>query len=181
MNRARGRAFAVTICFLVSACASTRNVSTENATPAPLPRVTDAGAPRTADELVVYAERIRWLAPNALEKERANVEQDYHRRPTAINRLQLALLLSLRRTPFRDDGRARELVSEVAREPGEKNEALRSFAMLLLQDLDDRWAAERMLDEERKQRLVLQKKLDQLKAIEEEMDRRATPSVVPVR
>ena len=72
-------------------------------------------------------------------------------------------------------------MSEAARESGEKNQPLRSFAMWLLQDLDDRWAAERTLDDERRQRLALQKKLDQLKAVEEEMDRRTSPSVVPAR
>src|ERR1051325_1736064 len=182
MKCAKAHGFAMAILFFLTACASTKPASNANVPPAqnipapPLPRVTDSNpiGPSAAEQLLIYAERIRWLAPSALESERMTVEQEYRRRPTAVNRLELRRVLGLRRAPFRDDARSRELLSDAAREPGEKNQPLRSFAMWLLQDLDDRWATERTLDDERRQRLALQKKLDQLKAVEEEMDRRAS-------
>jgi hypothetical protein len=173
----RGHAFIMGMVLLLSACASTRS-----ATPPPPRAILEpAAADNPSERLMIYGERLRWLAPSSLDAERAAAEEDYRRDPSAFNRLRLALLLALRRAPFRDDMRARDLLSQAATERGSSNQPLRSFAMWLLQDFDDRWAAERALDEERRQRLTLQKKLDQLKAVEEDMDRRASPSVVTPR
>lgn len=168
---------------LVSACASTGT-----ATPPPNPSsppppmveaVTETASP--IERLVIYADKLRALTPPALESERMTAEQDYRSAPTGFNRLRLALVLSQPRVPFRDDARARELLGQAVRDPSASSDALRSFAGWMLQELDDRAAAERMLEEERRQRLGLQKKLDQLKAVEEEMDRRSNPSVVTPR
>lgn len=181
MRRRNGLIHIMGTILLLSACASPREaVKTEPLAARPvLDAASDA---RPVEQLVVYAERIRWLAPAALDAERAAAERDLRRDATAPNRLKLALLLSLRRAPFRDDNRARALFSEAANEGGADKQPIRSFAMLLLQELDERWAADRALDEERRQRQALQKKLDQLKAIEEEMDRRVLPpSVTPPR
>lgn len=169
---------------LLSACASTRPpVVPVSPTGAPLPgrAIASAEEMTSAERLIVYAESIRWFAPSALDTERASAELDYRRNPNAFNRVRLAMLLTLRRAPFRDDMRARALLSQAAKESGAANQPIRSLAMLLLQDLDDRWASDRTVDDERRQRLALQRKLDQLKAVEEEMDRRAPPPVVTPR
>lgn len=184
MGRGRGLVYIMGM-ILLSACASPREVVTTERT-APLPAPAAAALDAVADaepveRLIVYAERIRWFAPSTLEAERAAAERDLRREADAYHRLKLALLLSLRRAPFRDDTRARDLLSRAAKETGAKNQPIRSFAMFLLQELDDRWAGERALEEERRQRQILQKKLDQLKAIEEEMDRRVLPGVTPPR
>jgi hypothetical protein len=170
---------------LLSACASMREPVTPAMSPAgtPLPgrAIVSAEEMTSAERLIVYAESIRWFAPSALDTERASAEMDYRRSPNAFNRIRLAMLLTLRRAPFRDDMRARQLLSQAAKEPGTKNQPVRSLAMLLLQDLDDRWVNDRTVDDERRQRLALQRKLDQLKAVEEEMDRRTPPTVVTPR
>lgn len=164
---------------LLSACASTRPASPAARTALPVLTAPESNDGTETERIVVYAERIRWFAPSTLEAERSAAERDLRRDASAFNRLRMAVLLSLRRAPFRDDARARELLSSVAKEPGAKNQPLRSYAMSLLQDIDDRWASERMLEEERRQRLALQKKLDQLKAVEEDMDRRTPAPAVP--
>lgn len=183
MKYNKGLVGAMGAVLLLSACASapTRTSTAAPVAPAPSQVIASADDMTPAERLVVYAESIRWFAPSALETERLAAEQDYRRDPSAFNRVRLATILTLRRAPFRDDTRARELLSQAAKEPGAKNQPIRSFAMMLLQDLDDRWAGERAIDDERRQRLLLQKKLDQLKAVEEEMDRRAPPAVVPPR
>lgn len=180
MDNKKGLLCNMGIVLLLSACASTPDpIPAMSATGAPLPGrvVASAEEMTSAERLIVYADSIRWFAPSALNTERASAELDYRRNPNAFNRIRLAMLLTLRRAPFRDDMRARELLSQAAKESGAKNQPVRSLAMLLLQDLDDRWATDRTIDDERRQRHALQKKLDQLKAVEEEMDRRAPPAV----
>lgn len=173
------------IIVLLAACATTRETPTTTtaaATPArPVVVDVDENVGSDVERLIIYAERLRWIAPSLLETERASAERDYKREPNPYNRMRLALLLSLRRAPFRDDVRARDLLSQTTRERGADNQAIRSFAMLWLQELDERWALERALDDERRHRQNLQKKLDQLKAIEEEMGRRAPPPPVSPR
>lgn len=182
MDNNKGWMWVMGTAALLSACASVPDSAPAvSPTGAPLPgrAIISAEEMTSAERLIVYAESIRWFAPSALDTERASAEIDYRRNPNAFNRIRLAMLLTLRRAPFRDDTRARELLSRAAKEPGTKNQPVRSLAMLLLQDLDDRWASDRMVDDERRQRLALQKKLDQLKAVEEDMDRRAPPVVTP--
>lgn len=184
MDNNKGWLWLMGTAVLLSACASMRDPQPAvSPTGAPLPGRTIVSAEEmtSAERLIVYAESIRWFAPSALDTERASAEVDYRRNPNAFNRIRLAMLLTLRRAPFRDDMRARELLSRAAKEPGTKNQPVRSLAMLLLQDLDDRWASDRTVDDERRQRLALQKKLDQLKAVEEDMDRRPPPAVVTPR
>lgn len=130
------------------------------------------------EHLVMYADRLRWVAPPMLDAERASAEIDLARAPTAANKVKLALVLMLRRAPFRDDTRARELLSQGAKDAESDSQPMRSLATWLLQELDDRWASERQLDDERRQRTLLQRKVDQLKALEEEMDRRSAPPPV---
>lgn len=166
---------------LMAACASTREPATAGASP--VRNVIDATEIPGSDveRLVVYAERIRWFAPSMLDAERAVAERDLKNEPSAFNRMRLASLLLLRRAPFRDEARARELLSQTTKERGTQNQAIRSIAMLWLQELDERWSMDRMLDDERRQRQTLQKKLDQLKAIEEDMGRRNPPPVMTPR
>lgn len=184
MDNKKGLVCNMGIALLLSACASTRDLTPATSpASAPLPGQVVASAEEmtSTERLIVYAESIRWFAPSALDTERASAEIDHRRNPNAFNRIRLAMLLTLRRAPFRDDIRARTLLSQAAKEPGANNQPVRSLAMLLLQDLDDRWASDRTIDDERRQRHALQKKLDQLKAIEEDMDRRAPPPVVSPR
>ncbi|MFL6649126.1 MAG: hypothetical protein ACJ8KO_14290, partial [Sulfurifustaceae bacterium] len=92
------------------------------------------------ERLVMYADRLRWLAPPMLDTERASAEIENGRAPNAVNKVKLALVLMQRRAPFRDDTHARELLSQAAKDPGPDGQPMRSLATWLLQELDDRWA-----------------------------------------
>lgn len=131
------------------------------------------------DGLMHYAERVRLLAPGALEREYIEREQGFQEEASAANRIRLAVLLGLRQAPFRDDARARLLLLQAAHQSGYNAEAYRSLAVLLLQQLDERRQMEATLDSERKERQALRRKLEQLKAIEEEIDRRMPPVIQP--
>ncbi|MFL6624142.1 MAG: hypothetical protein ACJ8J7_09265 [Sulfurifustaceae bacterium] len=176
--------FIMAMAMFLSGCAGQRPTSTTTWNAEPPLRAADpereaaVTQASNVERLVVYADRLRWIAPPMLDTERASAEIALGHAPTAVNKVKLALVLMLRRAPFRDDTRARELLSQAAKDPGPDGQPMRSLATWLLQELDDRWAGERQLEEERRQRALLQRKVDQLKALEEEMDRRSAPPPV---
>jgi len=93
--------------------------------------------------------------------------------PSPDNRMRLALLLTLPTAPFRNDARARDLLAGATGYP--------ELARWLVMSIDERRALEEVAEEERRRRQALQAKLNQLKAIEEEMDRRMQPTVINPR
>lgn len=182
MHSRKGIAGAIGITLLVSACASSSRV-TRSVPPPATPPHTPVVAAKAAQEdalahLIVYAARTHSLPPPVLRSEYAVAREAYRRAPGVYTRLRLAALMSCKRAPFRDDRRARELLTEAADDAG-ADETVRGLAALWLQDLEERMALERALDNERRERQALQRKLEQLKVIEEEIDRRPSLPVVP--
>lgn len=132
------------------------------------------------EQLVLYAARTRRLPPPGLQSEYAAAREAHQRAPDSYTRLRLAILIGSPNAPFRDDISARELLYAAARDASTDG-ATRGLAALWLHDLDERIALERALDEQRRQRQALQQKLEQLRTIEEEIDRRPTTPIVPSR
>lgn len=126
-----------------------------------------------------YTETVRLLSPGELQREYTRVERGYSKEPKIVNRLKLAILLGLRHAPFRDEARARGLLLQAVSESGYNATLHRRLAALLLVGLDERRELERSLEEERRQRQALAKKLEQLRTIEEDIDRRRSPAVTP--
>jgi len=131
------------------------------------------------EDLISYAERVRLLAPGALQREYSEREQGFRDEGSPANRIRLAVLLGLKQAPFRDDARARHLLLQAAHQSGYNAESYRGLAVLLLQQLDERREMEATLESERKERQALRRKLEQLKAIEEQIDRRMPPVIQP--
>lgn len=131
------------------------------------------------ESLVSYAEQVRLLAPAQLARELAEREQGFREDATPANRIRLAMLLGLRQAPFRNDARARQLLLQAAHQSGYNVDEYRGLAVLLLLQLDERREMETTLENERKERQALRRKLEQLKAIEEEIDRRMPPVIQP--
>ena len=130
----------------------------------------------TADELLRYIEHIRRAPVSVLEREAHDSEQRAQTEPTMLNRMRQALFLAFAPTPFRSTSRAHMLLDGLSREPGD----LQSLAKLLTASLQERLNLEVALSEERKQKHDLRRKLDQLKAIEEDLGRdRQTPIINP--
>ena len=132
--------------------------------------------------LVAYTNWLRERDPAQLERLLANAEARARNPADAPARLRLAVLLSLPQAPFRNDGRALDLVDEVIRSGDEK---ARWFAYTLRWSLQDRQLLQadhhRALTREREQRAALKQKLNELKAIEEQIHRRdiKTPNTTP--
>lgn len=138
----------------------------------------------TSDELqalIGYTESVRLLSVADLLSEYTRVERGYAKAASAADRIKLATLLSLRHAPFRDDARARGLLLQAISDSSYNASAYRRLAGLLLVGLDERRELERALDEERRQRQALGKKLEQLRTIEEEIDRRRMPPAITPR
>jgi hypothetical protein len=122
--------------------------------------------------LLAYTESVRLLTPRELGREYARTERGYSKEANPAERVKLAIILSLRHAPFRDEARARGLLLQAAADTGYNAAEYRALAELLLAALDERRELERSLEEERRKRAELDRKLQQLKAIEEEIDRR---------
>jgi len=136
--------------------------------------------------LLVYANTLGSWPRNRVRAELARLEKARcPESPDSPDCLRLAMLLGLTGAPERDDARARTLLTSylAARPAGAEPDGERELAALLLATLDDRRRqtrelrnAEAALARERSERRTLQQQLDQLKAIEESINRRANPA-----
>ena len=132
-----------------------------------------AAAPETVDELLQYARRLDTLQPEALGREYAQASSGgLTDDASAASRIRIALLLSRVGTSFRNDARARALLKQVMDDPRRNSRTFHGLASFLLIALDERGRLEDMLAEERRQRQELERKLEQLKVIERDFDRR---------
>ena len=123
------------------------------------------------EDLMRYAETIRVMSVEAQQREFRRVEARFSVQRAVTDRFMLALLLSVPESTLRNDARARELLSEYV-ERNRDDSRYRSFAKFLLRGLNERRALEQAMDTERKQALQLRKQVDELKAIEQHMDKR---------
>lgn len=151
---------------------------------APLPAAdADITTPRQSDiarsdnDLLRYIESVRAMPAPQLEREAAIVDRDARSHPSVANRLRLGVFLGFAPPPYRATDRAQEVLDGVWRDDNEQRDIVR----LLIAVLRDRHDIEATLQDERRQRQALRSKLDQLKAIEEDIDRRMQPSTINPR
>ena len=167
-----------------SACASRpgSHVSADAAPtqPSAAPAAAFDQAGDALDEVLAYTAELGLLSPTALRAEYALVRREHERATTPATALKLAVLLNQRGTPFFDGPKARELLLYAA-DVTRGDVPTRHLARLLLRQWEETAAIERSLVEERARRQTLEKKLEQLKTIEEEIDRRPATPVVPSR
>ena len=169
--------FVLVCAVAASGCAATASRAPSPAQPArPFSQVSLAGADR--DELLRYIETVRAMPVDELEREATTVDADANGRPSVANRLRLGVFLGFAPPPYRATARAQELLDSVWRDEGDEK---RDIVRLLLAVLQERQQLETALSDERRQRQALRNKLDQLKAIEEDLDRRMQPSVINPR
>ena len=154
--------------------------ATRTAEPGPLrPPETEASPDASSSSefagLVAYTNWLRQRDAVDLQRLLPDAEARALNPGSDLDRLRLAILLSRLHAPFRNDVRARELVEHVIRN-GNGDAAM--FAYTLQWDLQDRRAhqsdCDRALTKERQQRAALKQKLNELKAIEEQIHRRDT-------
>lgn len=124
-----------------------------------------SGTPLPASDLeslLLYFQHIKSLPGGELGKEHDRVRQAYIKSHSDIDRVRLAMMLSLPNAPFRDEPRAIELLDPIAKN---RRAPLRGLAFLLLSSIKE----QKKLDANVQ---VLQKKLDALMSLERSLTER---------
>jgi hypothetical protein len=129
-----------------------------------------------AGSLLKYAQSYAAMPAEAQKREFAQVSA---KRRTEYTRMQLALMAIMPASRYRDIARAQTILDEHLKAPDSKDEGLRSLAMLLKNLLADQQKQEdtmqqfaQKLKDEQQRTEMLQKKLDQLLAVEKTMNER---------
>ncbi|MGD2083353.1 MAG: hypothetical protein PVF91_10320 [Chromatiales bacterium] len=127
-------------------------------------------------ELIGYAQRVRDASPAELEALRADARTAASVSPAAADQIRLAILLGLAPEPVRDESRARALLAEVTETGSGAGGEVRALAGLLDATLAERIALRRGCDAataaERRRRQAAEQQLEELKAIEEQLNLR---------
>jgi len=146
----------------------------EAATPQPLAHGPDTQAARTL-ELLHEAERFAGLTPDAQQPVLAEAQLRHDREQTPLTLVRLALLLSVSEPDRQDSADAAARLRNLLDAPPDASAGdLEALARLLMQVLDER---EHLLA----QNAELQRKLNQLKAIEQQLgDRDGADAPQPV-
>ncbi len=137
----------------------------------------DAKADEGLVALIAYTHWLREASPAQLQRVLPGAEARAKDPGNVLEKMRLAVLLSLPNAPFRNEMRALALVDE-ALKSAPRDSDLAMFAYMLRWGLQDRHRIqsdyERTLTQERTQRDTLEQKLNELKAIEEQIHRRET-------
>ena len=153
---------------------------------APSPAVSPPVAPPPSvipttglDEAMQYYEHLRRQPASALLKEHEKAAQAIAQTRNDLNRVKLALLLSLPNTPFHDNGAALNLLNELTRDAKATSSGLRNLAHLLATLLAEQQRVNantddlsQKLKEEQKRAADLQEKVDAIKNMEKKLMRR---------
>ncbi|MCG6971002.1 MAG: hypothetical protein LJE85_14635 [Gammaproteobacteria bacterium] len=131
-------------------------------------------------KLMRYSRRIKELTPEELNQEYQAYQAHTKEEKTAVNmQLQHALLLSAAEAPYRDDKRAKTILTKIINSGEKRGLVLREYAYSLLVNIEQREQAEQqyrqlrnILKKEIDRRELLEQKLEALKSIEESITQR---------
>lgn len=146
---------------------------------------------REVSELLDYYGRLAALPPDEQQRAYQEAKADFERQSGDMQRLRLALALSLPRAPWRDDAQVLQLVESIAETPGDRPSPRRNFALAIHKLVGERLRLlreeqrkaddaqqklhgqlaerQRQLREEHRKAEDLQEKLDALLAIDRDM------------
>jgi hypothetical protein len=127
------------------------------------------GEAQEVAELLDFHERIVALPAEEQRREYQAAQAAFDRQPGDLQRLRLALLLTLARAPFRDDARALQLLAAMEPLPPGQASPRHDLAVLIQRLVAER---QRQLREEHRKVEDLQQKLDGLRAIDRETRQR---------
>lgn len=129
-----------------------------------------------AERVARFYERLLTLKGGELASELERRRAEFDREKSELNRLQLALLLSLPAAPFRDDNAAQALLVPFVRDKAQEGSSLRPLALWLHAQLVELRRADESLQqqtvrlkEEQRRADALQQKLDALLNMEKKM------------
>lgn len=144
------RVLAVTLSLMLAGCAGTPLLS---------------GDAREVVELLDYHEKLTAMAADEQRREYQAAQAAFERQSGDVQRLRLALLLTLPRVPWRDDARALQLLGGLDAVPADRTSPKRDLALLIQKLVGER---QRQLRDEQRKVEDLQQKLDALRSIDRE-------------
>jgi hypothetical protein len=124
-----------------------------------------AAETREVIELLDFHDRLTGMAADELRREYQAAQAAFDKQPGDVQRLRLALLLTLTRAPWRDDARALQLLGGMEAVPPGQPAPRRDLAVLIQKLVAER---QRQVREEHRKVEDLQQKLDSLRAIDRE-------------
>jgi hypothetical protein len=132
-----------------------------------------------------YYRRLYSLSEEDLSREHSQAQQRLSENNQPIDRIRLALLLSLPHAAFKDYSRSLTLLNDYSNDPANQSSTLKDFLFFLssfiqeLKNQDERYQKlDQKLKEEKKLREALEQKLEELKTIEKnilERDKKGSP------
>lgn len=131
-----------------------------------------ADAPRPVsdlDSLLLYFQHIKKLSGAELGREHDNARQAYTRTRSELNRVRLAMVLSLPNTPFNDEPLALELLEPVVKNP---QASLHGLGFLLAAYIQEQKRLDGNVQNLQQNLHGLQQKLDALKSLERSLTER---------
>lgn len=130
----------------------------------------------SVDTLLRYVQTFNAMTAELQKREYANIS---NQRRTEFSRMQLALIHGLSTGRYHDTARAQALVEEHLKAPDSRDEGLRSLAAIMKRQLNEQRKLEdtlatlvQKLKDEQKNSDTLQRKLDELLAVEKAMSDR---------
>ena len=160
---------AITIAVAVAACAPAGSRTTRHDTP--WYRAVVEPEQSDADRVAKFYDRVLTLRATELAGEFDVTRQSFEKDQSELNRLQLALLLSLPGASFRDDNAAIALLYPFTKEKGREGSTLRPLALWLHSELLELRRTEEILqqqaaklkEEQRRSEEILQQHVAKLK------------------
>lgn len=185
--------YAIIAVLTLGGCANGLLHGGDESPPASMPEVPSWSGVAEITELASFANTLTMLSPESQAQELERAEQDYARTGGSIERLRLALLLTLGQGELQDLERARGLLAEA--DPATVHPAYAGLGELLAsvvavrlaeqRNSSEKLAAERAyseeLAEERARSEALRKQLEELKDIERQMNERAKRTPLPMQ
>jgi len=160
---------------VVSGCAPADNKTTRPDTPL-YRAVVEPPAQSDSDRIIRFYDRLLQIKGIELARELESSRDAFEKDKSELNRLQLALLLSLPGTNFRDDNTALALLGTLVKDKGQEGSSLRPLAIWLNSELlelrrsDDALQQQTArLKEEQRRVEALQQKLDAILEMEMKM------------
>ena len=148
---------AVTLTLALNGCAGTPWVSGEG---------------REVVDLLEYCERLNGMPPDEQRREHQAAQAAFERQAGDLQRLRLALVLTLSRVPWRDDARALQLLGGLEAMTADRPSPKRDLALLIQKLVGERQRQlreeHRKVDDLQQKFDALQQKLDALRAIDRE-------------
>jgi hypothetical protein len=148
--RPRRLLLALAAAFLLGGCAATPWTAAET---------------REVVELLDFHDRLVGMAADEQRREYQAALGAFDKQPGDVQRLRLALLLTLPRAPWRDDARALQLLAGMEPVPAGQPSPRRDLAVLIQKLVAER---QRQVREDHRKVEDLQQKLDSLRAIDRE-------------